>query len=64
MTKEYDMEALRVALDEAREALLAVARHELPEWLRGRMECLRYDIDGFCTVAWPKGGDKAKGGAE
>lgn len=53
MTKEYDMEALRVALDAAEAALREAARHEQPEWMHGRMAHLRAEVRGFRAVAWP-----------
>ena len=37
MTKEYDIEMMRLKCAELKEAAERLSRHELPEWLKDRL---------------------------
>lgn len=50
MTKAYDLERLRVACQDAYASAMALARHDLPEWLVVRLQYLRGELYGFLAT--------------
>ena len=53
MTPGYDVERLRVVLEQARAAVAAVQMHKLAGQYTWRIDRLRREIEEFSAVMWP-----------